>query len=370
MTDHLIRRLPPGDDPRAPLREIHDSERTHYRGPVDLLYPRVLPAGAAADLYTAVAQIADGAEYVSGIPRLRLAIEKWRPAEGGFYFALAEAYRKTGQAAAAIPYYAESLRRTPADLDARRNYAQALIDGGRSAEAVLLLEPAAPEDAGAWNTLGAAYLGAGRPGPSVEALRRALRIDPDLPEPYVNLGNALSRMGDLRGAAEALASAIRLQPGSAGAHNNLASILQARGEMDQAAGYFERAIQLDPDLSVAHYNYGRLLAERKDYGHAVTQLSAALQLDPRFAEAAAALGMVLRRMGRVQPAIDACRRALKIKPDLATARYNLALALLDTGDKAGAIEQLEVVVRTSPRDFEAHLRLGKRSSTLDGPSRL
>jgi hypothetical protein len=79
MTDHYIQRRRPARDLLAPLQEVHDNERTAYRGQVVPFYPRRLPASAESDLYLAAAQVADGANLADGIPRLRKAIETGRP---------------------------------------------------------------------------------------------------------------------------------------------------------------------------------------------------------------------------------------------------------------------------------------------------
>jgi tetratricopeptide (TPR) repeat protein len=364
MTDHYIQRLPSKHDVSVPLRETHDTDRTAYRGEVAPLYPPSLPAGADTDLYLAVAQVTDGANFEAGIPRLRKAIETWRPAQAEFYFEMANAYWKTGQARMALPYYEEALRRQPRYPAARRNYAQALIDVGRLTDAVKTLEAAVPgagnhPDAATLNSLGALYLSFGRPDQSAQTLRRALAIDSDLPEAYVNLGNALSRLGDQAGAIGALGNAIRLQPGSAAAHNNLASILHAKGDFGQAKYHFERAIHSDPDYAVAHYNFGRALAEKKLYAEAEAQLSAALRLDPQLAEAAVTLGMVLIQTGQLQPAIESYRQAIRIKPSLTAAHFNLGLALIAQGEKTEAKPHFELVIRSAPNDYEAHLHLGE-----------
>jgi tetratricopeptide (TPR) repeat protein len=355
MTDHEIRRSAGGPDPAAPM---HETDRT-YRGPVALLYPSSLPAGADSDLYTAVAQVIDGTNLEAGIPMLQRAIEKWRPEQPEFYLQLANAYRKAGQPQTAVPYYKEALRRRPTDSQTRIDYAQDLMDAGRASDAIRTLEAVHPATAPVLNALGAAYLATGRPADSATALRRAQRLDPDLPETSINLGNALSLLGDRAGAIEALSDAIRLRPGSAAAHSNLASILDAGGDFERAKDHFERAIRSDPAYAAAHYNYGRALAERKLYAEAEAHLSAALRIDPRLAEAAVSLGLVLSRTGRIDPAIAAYRQAIDIKPGLITARYNLALALLARNEKAQAAEQYEIVIRARPLDYESRLGLGR-----------
>src|SRR6185369_11169452 len=198
-------------------------------GEVVPLYPRRLPPGGESELYVATAQVVDDANLAAGIPRLRHAIETYRPVRAEFYVELAGAYARTNQNEAAIPYYEEALRRDPHDLAARRNYAAALTSLGRLSDAAKALETPEPHDAVTLNALGAAWLNLGRFDRAVAALRLALHNDPDLPEIYVNLGTALSRTGDLSAAADAFQSALRASPALTAAHSNLATVFQKQG---------------------------------------------------------------------------------------------------------------------------------------------
>ncbi len=357
MTDHYIQRRIPASDLLAPLAESHETARTAYRGEVQLLYPSHLPATPESQLYLATAQVIDGTNLETGIPRLRNAIEAHRPAQAEFYFALADAYRKHGQQGLAIPFYEDALRRNPQLQDARRNYAQTLSDIGRLADAVKIFEAASP-DAATLNALGAAYLGLGQRDRATAVFRRALKADSDLPEIYVNLGSALAP-ADLPSAIDALRSALRLAPNFGAAHGNLANLLDAQGDFNQASYHFERAIRANPDLAITRFNYGRALLARKSYAEAEAQLASALRLDPRFAEAAVSLGLALAETGHFDRAIESYRTAIRIKPQLTDAHFNLGLALLARGEEAAAKQQFETVIQAAPDDYESHLRLGK-----------
>ena len=111
MTDHYIQRRRPDRDLLAPLQETHDDERTAYRGEVVPLYPRRASGRRRKRTVLATAQVVDDANLAAGIPRLRHAIETYRPARAEFYVELASAYSRTNQNDAAIPYYEEALRR-------------------------------------------------------------------------------------------------------------------------------------------------------------------------------------------------------------------------------------------------------------------
>jgi tetratricopeptide (TPR) repeat protein len=356
MTDHAITRRRSDGDPLAMREEVHDSTRTSYQGKVVSLYPPH-PAGDG-ELYLALAQVTDGSNLEAGIPRLRAAIEKYRPNQGEFYFELAAAYSKTGNHKSAIPLYREALRRKSMLVDARLGLAQALMQTGQASEAIRILEAARPH-APILNALGEALLRLGRNGEAAAALRRALRLQNDLLEAQINLGGALYRLGDRAGAVAALQEAIRLSPGSAAANLNLATILDTQGDFDRARFHFERAIRSDPESAVARYNYGRALAARRRDREAEAELNEAVRLDRRFAEAWVSLGLLRARGGRREEAISFYREALRANPELAAGHFNLALALLITGKVAEAREHLDAVIRTAPNDYEAHLYLGR-----------
>jgi predicted CXXCH cytochrome family protein len=354
MTDHFIQRNRPSRDLLAPIREKHDTAQSSYQGEVVLLYPPLLPATAQTELYLATAQVVEGSNFAAGIPRLRKAIDTHKPPQAEFYFELANAYSKTGQDQKAIPYFEEALRRNPRFPAALINYSTALTDVGR---AVKVLE-SAPHDAATLNALGSAHLRMNWLDQAVTTLHRAVRIDSDLPEVYVNLGIALSRKGDRAEAIDAFQSAIRLSPSLSAAHSNLANLLDARGDVALAQYHFRKAIAADPTQAVVHYNYGLTLVKRKMYEEGESELSTALELDPRMAEAATSLAMALEGRGKSEAAIEYYRRALQIKPSLMATHFNLGLALLRQGSLSAARQQFEAVVQSDPNDYQAHLHLG------------
>jgi predicted CXXCH cytochrome family protein len=361
MTDHNISRHKPGGNLLAPRREIHETDETAYKGEVVLLYPRQAPPTGETLLYWDVAQVIDGSNLRSGISRLEKRIALLQPQQAEFYFELANAYSKTGQNEKAFRWYEHALRLKPGNLPARLNYAAALTASDRLTDAVKVLEGAqgrVRQDSAVLNALGSAYLGVGRIGEAITALQRALAVDPDLPEVYVNLGTALSRKGEQASAMDAMRVAIRLAPDFAAAHNNLANILSEAGDFQQAQQSFQEALRINPGYAEARYNYGRSLARVGMFKSAEREFNIALRLNPKLAEAAVSLGMILARQGRLDAAIEQYRRTLKDKPAFVLAQFNLGLALMRQGKNAEAKAQFEDIIRSAPQDYEAHYHLG------------
>ncbi|MEO8050279.1 MAG: tetratricopeptide repeat protein [Acidobacteriota bacterium] len=365
MTDHYIQRRKPARDLLAPLAERIETDDNAYIGPVDLYYPQNLGDGAKQELYLAAAQVRQGANLKEGTSRLDAAIEKHHPAEAEFYFELAEAYRKSGNAEKAIDMFEQTLRRNPDFRPAIHQLGATLARSGRlpqAKETLLKALAATPEDASVLNDLGLVYVGLGQPREAAEVLQKASRIDPDYPDTYNNLGGALARLGDQAGAEAAYRRAIQVQPDFAEAHRNLASLLAGMNNFEEAQYHFQRAVQSNPKYAMAHYEYGLVLAQQEQFRQAKEQFEAAAKADPNLAEAHNALGEMLSIQGDARGAIQSFRRAVTVKPELAAAQSNLGMALLLQGQVGDARQHLERAIALNPNLFEAHLNLGRALS--------
>jgi tetratricopeptide (TPR) repeat protein len=170
---------------------------------------------------------------------------------------------------------------------------------------------------------GMAHLQAGRWGPGVACLQRAVQEEPRFAEVWSNLGFGLRELGRLDEAADALHRAVALKPALADAWNLLGLVEQARGDHAAALERFARAIESRPDFAVAWMN-------RANSEHA---------------------------MGRGPEALRGYERALAIEPRLVDAHLNAAHVHAAAGDRAAAIERFRAALRVNPREARAHLGL-------------
>jgi Putative Zn-dependent protease, contains TPR repeats len=215
MTDHFIRRHPLDRDLTAPLTERHD----RMSGPVRLLYPRSLPDTPDTQLYMAVAQ--------ANAPALEAAIAAAQPKHAEPYIALAEAYRKSGQPRKSIAAFERAVELGPNDARPYAGLADLLLGWGEVQRAIAILEPAParmPEDSSLLNGLSVLYSRQQRFGDALGLLSKAVRVHPDDPLSWLNLGVCLEATGDRRGAEAAYRQAIVLQPDFARARQYLSRI--------------------------------------------------------------------------------------------------------------------------------------------------
>ncbi len=97
------------------------------------------------------------------------------------------------------------------------------------------------------------------PNGARQAYQRALEIDPDLVDAYINLGRLVHEGGDPRGAAGFYGEALKRNPDDAVTHYNLAVSHEDIDHFEEARRHYQRAIEINPHFADAHFNLGRLL---------------------------------------------------------------------------------------------------------------
>lgn len=92
------------------------------------------------------------------------------------------------------------------------------------------------------------------PDRAADAYRRALDLDSDMPEAWMNLGRLLHEQGNLSEAERCYRRAVDLQPEEPVAIFDLGVALQDQERLDEAAVAYEQALTLDSTFADAHFN--------------------------------------------------------------------------------------------------------------------
>lgn len=99
------------------------------------------------------------------------------------------------------------------------------------------------------------------PVAACRAYGRALELDPDHVDAYVNLGRLALEAGDIRDAAQLFHSALERSPSDPVIHFNLALALEDASSAKTAVAHYERAVEIDPGFADAHFNLAGLYEE-------------------------------------------------------------------------------------------------------------
>jgi Flp pilus assembly protein TadD len=115
-------------------------------------------------------------------------------------------------------------------------------------------------------------MGLGRTAEAIEALRRAVALDPNVPEAWSNLGNEFRNDLKFDQAIECYRKALRLKPDFADAQCNLGVALQeTEPTLAGAIAAYETAIAMQGDFGMAHWNLGFALLLLGDYARGLPE---------------------------------------------------------------------------------------------------
>lgn len=116
------------------------------------------------------------------------------------------------------------------------------------------------------------------PAEAAAAYRRAVELDPDLADAWINLGRLTHEAGDAKHAIALYREALARSPEDPVVHFNLALALEDTREDRAAACAYERALELDPSFADAHYNLASLREQQGRGADAVRHYHAYKQL--------------------------------------------------------------------------------------------
>ena len=158
---------------------------------------------------------------------------------------------------------------------------------------------------------------------AITASKRALEIDPELPEAHASLALAYSLIG----------------------------------RYEEAEVEFERAIELSPKLFEAYYYYARMCRMQGNPGKSVELFAKACDARPEDYQAPILMADTFRGLDRPDEKLEAFKRGLAVAekhlefhPEDARAWYLGAHALLELGNNAKALVWTERAMRLNPED--------------------
>jgi len=261
-----------------------------------------------------------------------------------------------GELEAAARDYREVLELAPDDLEVmhalgllelqRARYDAAAVWLGKALQGRQTAAPAARAQLHA--QLGSALFGAGRATAALEALDRAIALDPSGKSVHLQRAAVLESLGRYPEALASYEAVTALAPADPLAYLKRAGLLLIRGLPVEALSAVNRAIELGAVTAESYTVRG--LAERALGSTVQAQASyrQALRIEPRFVPALVNQGILARAAGRSAEALDLYDRALEIQPDSLEALLNRAAVLLDLERPEQALESAERAARRYP----------------------
>ena len=232
------------------------------------------------------------------------AIQKLQPYDVGSALWLARLYRFENRHDEAEKVLRSVLERNPDSEQALEQLSQLLIDGGRSQEAIQLLQQSTSDGASPeiYDLLGDAYTQAKDYAKAETAYRQAVEEDPDDPSHRHGLAQTLTSEDKYEAALEQYKKLAELEPGTAENYLRMGQLYRRLGKFDQAESSLLRAKQLAPGSLEVLYSEALLYEDQGRYNDAVKILTDAisgLKTQSAGDENPSALSILDEQLGRV-----------------------------------------------------------------------
>ena len=247
--------------------------------------------------------------------------------------------------------------------------ARKALQGGDAALAekkLRALLKTSPNSVDARETLALALLQQGKSDDAIVMLREIATLTPKVLNVHINLGNVLLSLQRHTEALAAFDAAIVLKPDHATAHVCRGVMLSALGRKDEALLSYESALEYEPKNTDALNNAGTLLGELKRHNEAIDHYRRALAVHPDYVEALNNLAVSLAAIGRRDDALESYASAIRLKPSYPDAIKNRAELLAIMGRNQESLKAYDEVMALMPAVAEIY---NNRSTVLGALNR-
>lgn len=147
-----------------------------------------------------------------------------------------------------------------------------------------------------------------------EAARKALALDPSLPEAHASLAYARFRFYlDWAGAEEGFRQALRLDPGFAHGHHWYGFFLSTLGRWNEAFVHLQRAVELDPVASAVRVQYAVALHWAGRSPESLEEFRKVFEVDPGNANALDRYRQVKEDLGHFEEVFQVLEQEVQLK---------------------------------------------------------
>lgn len=343
-----------------------------YDRAAQLLEPEIKAHPQDADAHLLLAQIyAVRGQRSEAINEFSRTIEI-EPNSAVAYNMLGTALSRFAEFDEARKAFAQAVALDPKMIEAHINYAMTLGESGdlvgasAQLEAAIALRPNASSAARGHYLLAKIYEDQ-QPARAVDELEKAVKIDANDEQTWLELGGLKSEAGDETGALAEFRHAVQLNQGDAEAQYQLGSEYLIADDGHEAVVHLElaRKAMRKPTLALL-YKLDRALRKVGDDQQASRVRAEAQALLTQDSEANEQFqqaenlnhdGVVLEQQGDTARAVEKYRAALEINPQQNRYRYNYALALCRLGRWQQGIAELNEVLENDPGNIDARRAL-------------
>lgn len=191
------------------------------------------------------------------------------------------------------------------------------------------------------------------------AFRRAIQIDPSIPQIYYQLAQVDFDGKYYEDATRNLEIFLRLNPDNAEAHALLGRTYQNLGENDVAIVQYKRALALAPTLDLIHSRLASAYLSKGDLDAALDEFKKEAGNNPQFYDSYWRAGNIELGRGNLDAAEKFFQQGISTNPQGIQAHYGLARILLAQKQLPQAQAELMKVLAAKPDFADAHCSLAQ-----------
>jgi tetratricopeptide (TPR) repeat protein len=270
------------------------------------------------------------------------AASRLQPNDAQVQLLLGLAYYRKSDYTRAVEYLTAAVRQTPESSRQYREVVQALGLShymlGHIGEAVPYLEQLnrwSPDNREFAYALGVGYLQTRNPDKARETFARLFGVPPGAAAAYLINAQMMVRQ-QLEGPAETeLRKALELDPRLPQANFLLGEMAIYHAQIDLGIELLQKEIALNPAFGMAHYRLGEAYTRQLKWDEAIGPLQKSIWLNPFFSGPYIVLGKVYLKKSELPNAENVLRHAVRIDPNNFSAHHLLAQVL----QQAGRVEE-------------------------------
>lgn len=198
---------------------------------------------------------------------------------------------------------------------------------------------------------------------AVDAYRKLIDMHPARARQwYQAIADLRLRYADKAGAIETFTRIVQTSPGNATVLKDVAEQLAKMGELEKSLEYYEQSLRIQADRHEIRLAYANTLTDAGRLDDAMAAYkSVAMQHADRdsASEAMGKLHDVAGRLGALDDLIDSLQTQVENDPENSLVAHALAELLIQEYEYSRAMDLIDTVLRTQPRDAELRLVRGE-----------
>jgi len=205
----------------------------------------------------------------------------------------------------------------------------------------------------------------GRDLKAIKMLNKAIELDPNYVEAYVNRGLSFHELQQYRRAIQDFGKAIVLDPNCAEAYRNRGMDYAFLQQKSEAIRDFDKAIALEPNYAQPYSDRGMAYMIFQQYTKAIQDFDKAIGLDPNHVRSYNDRGMAYAYLRQDAKAIRDFDRAIELNSELPGPYVDRGLVYCALKQYTKAIQNFDKAIELNPKEASVYYKRGASYSALN-----